>query len=149
MRPEHQLPHAPYIVAVVRELTARAIAPGRLWTYGAASPGQHATRPAVQRLCALLEWDRSRCTGAGLSWHWSDDVGWRSARTGRGGRRLVDTTRALGLPLYADPAALADVAQALVDGQHTVPDDRAGEWRGAAQVREAVAEFRRMPPSSS
>ncbi|MCX4673617.1 hypothetical protein OG453_44485 [Streptomyces sp. NBC_01381] len=149
MRPEELLPHAPYIAAVDRELAARGIPPGRLWTYGAAYPGQHATRPAQQRLCALLEWDRSRCTGLGVTWHWGDDTGWRSARTGRGGRRLADTTRPLGPPLYADPVALADVAQALVRGQRPVPCDQVGEWSGAAQVRRAVVAFRGAPPAGA
>ncbi|MEU5958269.1 hypothetical protein [Streptomyces sp. NPDC047525] len=147
MHPGQLLPHAPYIAAVDRELGARGIPPGRLWTYGAAYPGQPpATTPAEQRLCALLEWDPSRC-GPGMTWHWGVDTGWRCARTGRGGRRLASTTQTLWPPVYAAPAVLADVAQALIRGQRPVPCDQAGEWRGAAQVRDAVEKFRSAPPA--
>ncbi|MER6138356.1 hypothetical protein [Streptomyces sp. NPDC001815] len=87
----------------------------------------------------------SRCAGpGGLRLTWREDTGWSHTLLRAGGGAPIPRGPLAALHrVYAPPAAVTDVAEALVSRRFRSYDrEWHGEWDGAHQVRTAIDVFR-------
>ncbi|MEU6258625.1 hypothetical protein [Streptomyces sp. NPDC047043] len=132
------LPHWPYVQAVDAALTARGIPPGVV-------RADVRTRQRGLTTYMLLRWDASRTSGfGGIRLEWEERRGWFYALLGLGSDDvLLHTVLTPIETIYAEPDALADVAEELLHHRR-LPDTRCRrEWDGAKEARAAAVDFRR------
>jgi hypothetical protein len=142
-----QLPHDPYITAVVEALTAAHLEPTEHWTDADdLDPYRDDDAAgAATMLSAVLDWDDEHPAvvptahryGIALLWHHPAE-GWLWAPNADTlGRLAHDPQFVPGLGRYADPDAVATAVRTLLAGRD--PDEEpAPEWAAVADVRAAV-----------
>ena len=137
-----QLPHDPYITAVIDALTAAGLEPDQWWTSDAEidpyATGDDAG--CTTMLNAVLSWADTRVDEDGqdgLFLFWDHPASkWQYARPRvEGGNTEPEFLSQLGL--YSDPGAVAGTARALL-ADEPLPDGHAPYWHPADAVRTAV-----------
>lgn len=140
-----ELPHAPYITAVVNALAAAGLEPDQWWTSDAEidpyATGDDAG--CTTMLSAVLAWDDTRVdeddeTGRdGLFLFWDHPAGqWQYARPrAEGGNTEPEYLLKLGL--YSNPDHVAATTKALLADQ-PLPEGYASYWHPADAVRTAI-----------
>ncbi|MFD7429023.1 hypothetical protein ACFV6Z_18550 [Streptomyces sp. NPDC059818] len=132
-----ELPHDPYITAVVEALTAADLEPDRWWTSDAEidpyATGDDAG--CTTMLTAVLGWDDTAVDEngqEGLFLFWDHPAEqWQYARPHAEPEYLPK------LGLYSDPGAVVGVARALL-ADEPLPEGYAPYWHPADSVRTAV-----------
>ncbi|MEV7282856.1 hypothetical protein [Streptomyces sp. NPDC093111] len=144
------LPHAPYITAVVDALTAAGLEPD-IWWISDAETDPYATGPdagCATMLNAVISWDDTRldeddedsAEGLFLFWdHPAEQWQWARPRS-EGGNTEPEFLPKLGR--YSDPDAVAATARALLTKQ-PVPEGHAPYWHPADAVKAAVEAWER------
>lgn len=137
--PLPELPHAPYIDAIVTALTDAGCAPDSYWTSGA-EDNVYEPDAATTMLTAVIAWrapdgDDSSRDGLLLVWDHPAEEWQYAAALADGSNREPEFLP--GLPRFAAPAAVAAAARALLAGEVPAAEP-APEWREAAPVRAAV-----------
>lgn len=141
-----ELPHDPYITAVVRALLAAGLEPDGWWTSDAEIDPYRTDDDAgvATMLNAVLLWsgdhvavaDAVAPDGMVLLWdHPAEEWQYAERRPGGGNEepQFLPT-----LDRYADPAAVVAVVRALLAGEQ-LPEGHAPYWHPADAVRAAVA----------
>ncbi|MEV5688603.1 hypothetical protein AB0L68_36405 [Streptomyces sp. NPDC052164] len=151
-----ELPHAPYITAVIEALTAAGLEPDTWWTSDAETDPYATGDDAgcTTMLTAVLAWDDTRAdeddeTGRdGLFLFWDHPAEqWQYARPrSQGGNTEPEFLPKLGL--YSDPDAVASTTRALLANQ-PFPDGHAPYWHPAGAVRAAVTAWAEQPSEPS
>ncbi|MFJ9889833.1 hypothetical protein ACIQRW_28815 [Streptomyces sp. NPDC091287] len=151
-----ELPHDPYITAVIEALTAAGLEPDAWWTSDAEidpyATGDDAG--CITMLNAVIAWDDTRVdeddeTGRdGLFLFWDHPAEqWQYARPrSEGGNTEPEYLPKLGL--YSDPDAVAAAARALLADQ-PFPDGHAPYWHPADTLRAAVTAWADRPSEPS
>jgi hypothetical protein len=142
MNARDQLPHDPYIAAVIAALTTAGLEPDDAWTSDAETdPYGDGTE---MMLSAVLRWngdhtaiaDAALPDGMLLLWeHSAEQWQWAEVRPD-GSNELPDWLP--HLPIWSDPAAVVTTLQALLAGL-PAPETDAVEWPRADESRAAVA----------
>lgn len=148
-----QLPHTPYISAVIDALTIPGLEPDNWWTSDAEidpyATGDDAG--CTTMLSAVLVWDDTRVdeddeTGQdGLFLFWDHPAGhWQYARPrAEGGNTEPEFLPKLGL--YSDPDAVVGTVRALL-ADEPLPEGHAPYWHPADAIRAAVTAWAATTP---
>ncbi|MFI8234891.1 hypothetical protein ACIGDI_39460 [Streptomyces sp. NPDC085900] len=143
-----ELPHWPYVKAVDAALLARGIPPGVV------RANLNSLRWGLTGYM-LLQWDASRTHGhGGIRLNWEERKGWSYALLGLSPDDVLLSSVLVPVETsYADPEAIADVAQELVMRRRLPQARYRTEWPGAKRARAAASDFRRiafgLPPLGS
>ncbi|MFC5202788.1 hypothetical protein [Streptomyces kaempferi] len=135
-----QLPHDPYITAVIEALTAAGLEPDSYWTSDAEIDPYAAGEDAgcITMLSAVIGWDDDTDDDTGglfLFWDHPAEQ-WQYARPrAEGGNTEPEFLPTLGR--YSDPAAVVATVRALLAGE-SLPEGHAPYWHPADSVRAAV-----------
>ncbi|MFI9340004.1 hypothetical protein ACIG0D_01810 [Streptomyces sp. NPDC052773] len=141
-----QLPHDPYITAVVDALTAAGLEPTQHWTEDTELDRYRDDDLSglATMLTAVLEWDGDHPAlnrtehehGIALLWeHPAEQWLWAPQKANGHLEREPEFLPTLGR--YADPAAVVAVVRALLAGE-PIPDGHAPYWHEADAVKRAV-----------
>ncbi|MGW0131930.1 hypothetical protein [Streptomyces sp. NPDC003299] len=134
------LPHEPYITAVVDTLTAAGLEPDDYWTSDAETD-LYATGPdagCTTMLSAVIDWDTSDAHEDGITLVWEHPAEqWQWAPRRADGVLERDPEFLPTLGRYADPAAVVATVRALLAGG-PLPEGHAPYWHEADAVKRAV-----------
>ncbi|MEU7377680.1 hypothetical protein [Streptomyces albidoflavus] len=138
------LPHDPYIVAVVDALTAAGLEPDDWWASDAETDPYEDGPDAgcTTMLSAVLRWDADEDADKdGLFLFWDHPAEqWQYAWPRPEGGNTEPEFLPL-LPRWAEPAAVADVARALLAGLPVPGGEGPQLWTGASAASEAVTRW--------
>ncbi|MFJ8844309.1 hypothetical protein ACIRFF_15555 [Streptomyces cyaneofuscatus] len=147
-----ELPHDPYITAVIDALSTAGLEPDTWWTSDAETDPYATGDDAgcTTMLTAVIRWDDTRIdeddeTGRdGLFLFWDHPAEqWQYARPRpEGGNTEPEFLPTLGR--YSDPGAVASTARALLTDE-PLPDGHAPYWHPADSVRAAVTAWSTTP----